>query len=214
MMGHGYQRTRTAAAVNSARSAGSVQAEFSARWPTPWPRPAPWPNSDDTDDAEITRQVTAIAEFYRQATPEPIILPAARGLAVVARSALDEVLDEYLTPWSAGDVQHKLMAASILSAMADDHLLGPTALEIAVGWARHGGQERAVTAAIALGGRLGQHHLAEASRLLWPLTLRDDRVSRVARLAFGQLFLTEPAADRSAVVRFLVHKVRPLVKAE
>jgi hypothetical protein len=207
MIGHGFQRTRTATAVvYSACRPGHADAGI----------PVHWPKNDDTNDAEISRQLAAITEFYRRVTPEPAVLSAARGLAVVARGALDEVLDAYLTPWSAGDVKHKLMAASILSAMAEDHLLAATALDIAASWARQGGQQRSVTAAIALGGPLGQHHLAEASRLLWPLTLRDEHVSRVARLAFGQLFVAEigMTAPRSTVARFLVLKVRPLLTPE
>jgi hypothetical protein len=206
MMGHGYRRTRTAAAANFAARPGHADARIPARWP----------NGDDTNDADSSQQLAAITEFYRQATPEPAVLSAARALAVIARSALDEVLDAYLTSWSAGDIKHKLMAARILSAMAEDHLLAVTAMDIAAGWARQGDQERAVTAAIALGGPLGQRHLAEASRLLWPLTLRDEQVSRVARLAFGELFAAETgmSADRSTVARFLVHKVRPLLKPD
>lgn len=49
-------------------------------------------------------------------------------------------------------------------------------------------------------------------RWLWTLTTRDERVSQVASLAFGQLFAAETATN--AVARFLVHKVRELAKPE
>lgn len=174
-----------------------------------------WPGND-SDEANVSKQLAAITRFYRNAAPEPAALSAACGLAVVAKTALGHVRDRYLTPWSAGDVRHKLMAVTVLSAMADDHLLATAALDVAAGWVRRGGQEQAVTAAIAFGGPLGQRHLGEAMRRLWVLTTRDERVSRVATLAFGQLFAVEAAtsADKSAVAGFLVHKVRQLEKSQ
>jgi len=169
-----------------------------------------WPNGGDACDADFSEQLAAIAKFYLNAEPEQAARSTAGGLAVVARSALGHVRNTYLKPWSAGDVEHKLMAASALSAMAEDQMLSAAALDIATGWARHGGQDRAVTAAIAFGGPLGQRHLAKAMRRLWALTLRDERVSQVASLAFGHLFAvgTETNADQSAIARFLVGKVR------
>lgn len=206
MMGHGFQRTRTSARANSAHRPGQAHAGFPARWP----------DNDDADDTEISQQLALIGEFYQQVSTEPAALTAARGGAADARIALDEVLDAYLTPWPTGDVRHKLMVASILSAMAEDHQLADAALDVAASWARHGGQERAMTAAIALGGPLGRNHLAVAARLLWPLTLSDEQVSQVARLALAQLFAAEMGmvTDRSTIARFLILKVRPLLKPE
>lgn len=190
MMGHGYQR---------------------------------WPSKDDTEDAEISTQLAAITQFYQDVhrnvhsnvAPEPAAFAAASGLAVMAKSALGPVCDSYLTPWSAGDVRHKLMAVTVLSAMAEDQRLDAAALDIAVGWACHGGQE-AVTAAIAFGGPLGERHLSEAMRWLWALTMQDERVSQIASLAFGQLFSVEIGtnSDRSAIAGFLAHKVRQQQKTQ
>jgi hypothetical protein len=171
-----------------------------------------WPSDSDAGDAEISAQLAEIAEFYLNVESEPAALSAAGGLAVVARSALGHVRDTYLKPWSAGDLEHKLMAASVLFSMAEDQMLAAAALDIAAGWARHGGQERAVTAAIAFGGPLGQRHLADAMRWLWALAMRDERVSHVASLAFGRLFAvkTETNANNSAIAGFLLSKVRAL----
>lgn len=206
MTGHGYQRTKTAAAVNCARRPRPADATIAERWP----------GNDDAEDAEVSRQLAEITRFYRNVAPEPAALTAASGLAVVARSALGHVRDSYLTPWSAGDVRHKLMAVAVLSAMAEDQLLAAAALDIAAGWARRGGQEPAVTAAIAFGGPLGQRHRDEAMRWLWALALRDERVSQVAGLAFGQMFAVEAGttADERAVAEFLVRKVRHLRKSQ
>lgn len=206
MIGHGYQRIRTAAAVNCADRPEPADAGIAEHWP----------GNDDAEDAEISKQLAEITQFYQNVAPERAALTAASGLAVVARSALGHVRDSYLTPWSAGDVRHKLMAVTVLSAMAEDHLLAAAALDIAAGWACHGGQEPAVTAAIAFGGPLGQRHRDEAMRWLWALAMRDERVSRVASLAFGQMFAveTETDADESAIAGFLVHKVRQLRKPQ
>lgn len=213
MMVHGYQRTKTAAAVNCARWPASASARIAERWPS----------KDDTEDAEISTQLAAITQFYQDVhrnvhsnvAPEPAAFAAASGLAVMAKSALGHVCDSYLTPWSAGDVRHKLMAVTVLSAMAEDQRLDAAALDIAVGWACHGGQE-AVTAAIAFGGPLGERHLSEAMRWLWALTMQDQRVSQIASLAFGQLFAVEIGtnSDRSAIAGFLTHKVRQQQKSQ
>lgn len=206
MMDHGYPRTRTTAVIYPARRARSAPAGATGRWPS----------DDDADDADIGKTLAAIARYYLNVEPEPPALAAARGLAVVARSEPGHVRDTYLTPWSAGDVKHKLMSASVLSAMAEDRLLAAAALDIAARWARSGGRERAMTAAIAFGGALGQRHLAEAMRWLWAMRMRDEHVSRVASLAFGRLFVveTETSSRDSNVAAFLVHKVRLLRKTE
>ena len=140
-------------------------------------------------------------------------LAAGYGLALLARSALSEVEVTYLRTWSAGLLQHRLMAVSVLWAMAEDERMAPAALRIAVSWVRNQGQNRAIAAAVALGGPLGQRHPSEAMRWLWALSQRGERVGRVARTAMSQLFTAESEADvkKSTVIRFLLQKVRPLL---
>ena len=138
------------------------------------------------------------------------------GLALLARCALSEVEATYLRPWSAGLLQNRLMAVGVLWAMAEDERMAPAALRIAVSWVHNQGQERAITAALAFGGPLGQRHPSEAMRWLWVLSQRGERVGRVARIAMSQLFAAESEAnvEKSTVVRFLRQKIRPLLKPD
>ncbi|GAA5000106.1 hypothetical protein GCM10025734_34910 [Kitasatospora paranensis] len=98
--------------------------------------------------------------------------------------------------------------------MAQDDLLAPLALRTAVGWARNRGQQRAMTAAVALGGVLGQRYLSEALRWLWVLALRGGRIRAAAQRALGHLLSVEADADSGSggVPRFLASKVRPLLR--
>jgi hypothetical protein len=142
-------------------------------------------------------------------------IAAGYGLALLARSALEEVEASYLTPWSAGNLKNRLMAVSVLWSMAEDDQLAPAALKIAVSWVRNQGQERAITAALALGGPLGYRYPSEAMRWLWGLAQRSQRIGRVARTAISQLYTVESEADleKGIVVRFALQKIRPMLKA-
>jgi len=143
-------------------------------------------------------------------------IAAGYGLALLARFALDEVEYTYLTPWSTGDLRQRLMAVSVLWSMAEDDLVAAAALRIAVSWVRYPGQERAITAAIAFGGPLGQRYPSEAMRWLWALAQRGEPIGRIARTAMSQLFAVEAEADleKSTVTRFLLQKVRPMLKPD
>jgi hypothetical protein len=140
---------------------------------------------------------------------------AGYGLALLARCAFQDVEATYLTPWAAGDLKHRLMAVNVLWSMAEDELVAAAALRLAVGWVRNRGQERAITAALAFGGPLGQRYPSEGMRWLWILAHRGERIGRIARIAISQLFAVESEADRekSAVARFLVKKVRAVLKS-
>jgi hypothetical protein len=141
-------------------------------------------------------------------------IAAGYGLSLLARCALAEVEDTYLTRWSAGNLKERLMAVNVLWSMAEDDLSAPAALRITVSWVRNRGQERAITAALAFGGPLGERYPSEAMRWLWVLTQRGERVCLVASTAISQLFAMEAEADRekSAVVRFVLRKVRPMLR--
>ncbi len=140
-------------------------------------------------------------------------IAAGYGIALLARCALGEVTDTYLMRWSVGAVRHRLMTVSVLWSMAEDDELAAAALMIAVSWVRNMGAERAITAAIAFGGPLGQRYPSEAMRWLWALAKRGERISAIARLSMGQLFAIEAEsdADKSTVLRFLLQKIRPLL---
>jgi hypothetical protein len=140
-------------------------------------------------------------------------IAAGYGLALLARCALGEVEDAYLTPWSAGALRHRLMAVSVLWSMAEDDEVAAAAMGIAVGWVRNRGPERAITAALAFSGPLGQQHPLEAMRWLWVLVLRGERIGKVARTAMSHLFAVEAEDEetRSRVPRFLLLKLRPML---
>jgi hypothetical protein len=141
-------------------------------------------------------------------------IAAGYGLALLARCALAEVEDTYLTRWSAGNLKERLMAVNVLWSMAEDDLCAPAALRIAVSWVRNRGQERAITAALTFGGTLGERYPSEAMRWLWVLTQRGARVSLVASTAMSQLFAMEAEADleKSTVARFVLRKIRPMLR--
>lgn len=144
-------------------------------------------------------------------------LAVGSGLAMLAHPAISEVEEAYLEQWSAGRIHSRLLAADVLWSMAEDDLLAPRALRLAVGWVRDRGTERAMTAAICLGGPLGQRYPSEAIRWLWVLSQRSERISRVARTALARLFAMEADAKTDAgpapcaVPRGLLRKVRPLL---
>ena len=142
-------------------------------------------------------------------------IAAGYGLALLSRCALQEVQATYLTPWSAGNLKNRLMAVNVLWAMAEDDLCAPAALRIAVSWVWNHGQERAITAAIAFGGPLGQRYPDEAMRWLWALSLRGERIGRVARTAMSQLFAMESENDigKSVVIRFILRKIRKILES-
>lgn len=141
---------------------------------------------------------------------------AGYGLALLARRTLLEVEATYLTPWAAGNLRQRLMAVNVLWAMAEDDLCAPAALRIAVGWVRNRGQERAITAALAFGGPLGERYPSEALRWLWMLARRGERIRPVANTAIGQLFAVEAQADleKGAVIRFVLQKIRSVLAAD
>jgi hypothetical protein len=143
-------------------------------------------------------------------------IAAGYGLALLARCALGEVEDTYLTPWSAGDLRHRLMAVSVLWSMAEDEEMAAAAMGIAVGWVHNRGPGRAITAALALSGPLGQQHPLEAMRWLWTLALRGERIGLVARTAMSHLFSVETELEeaRSRVPRFLLLKIRPMLSGD
>jgi hypothetical protein len=140
-------------------------------------------------------------------------IAAAYGLALLARSAFGEVANTYLTPWSAGELRHRLMAVAVLWAMAEDDEMAAEAMGIAVSWVHNRGQERAITAALTLSGPLGQQHPLEAMRWLWALAMRGERISLTARTSMSHLFAveTENEESKSRVPLFLLLKIRPML---
>ncbi|MEV4767951.1 hypothetical protein [Micromonospora humida] len=145
-------------------------------------------------------------------------LQLALGVTLLARnrSATAEAV-ELLSRWSAGLAAERFTAVSIVSFMAGDDVLAPVALRIALDWTERRGANRAVTAAMALGGPLGVRYPTEAERWLWHLSTRGQRIRQVAVRSLGLLFCTTAADPDGAVAlveRLHVRLCRTLERAE
>ncbi|MBB6174602.1 hypothetical protein HNR23_004662 [Nocardiopsis mwathae] len=95
-------------------------------------------------------------------------VPAAEGLATLAVSALDEVAETYLEPWSQGAAgwAGQITATYVLWVMCGDDRLAPAALRTAVQWTTEGTDEQRETGVLAWSGALGVRFLSEAMRQL------------------------------------------------
>ncbi|MFF3989288.1 hypothetical protein ACFY0B_32485 [Streptomyces sp. NPDC001797] len=114
----------------------------------------------------------------------------ARGVALLARYALVEVDENLLTVWSDGITSQRVTAALTLQFMCDVEHLAPQALSTVISWVDNRGAGRAVTAAMALTGRLGSLYRLEALKTLWFLANRGERVAFSARRSLVLLLQT------------------------
>ncbi|WP_406414835.1 hypothetical protein [Streptomyces sp. NBC_01614] len=133
----------------------------------------------------------------------------ARGVALLARYALVEVDENLLKVWSDGITSQRVTAALTLGFMCDDEHLAPQALSIVVSWVDNSGPGRAVTAAMALTGRLGSLYRLQAVNWLLFLTHRGERIAFSARRSLVLLLQTaEQDPDR---VLFTLRYVRTVI---
>lgn len=137
-------------------------------------------------------------------------LAVACGVGRMARFESRRVREEYLQRWAAGTLVARHCAVFALWAMAAEDDLAPVALEQVGGWTSGRGEQRAITAAITLGGILGIRYQSEALWHLWILARRGERISGFARVAIAHLMWTEAECNEANVVRVLAGKVRPL----
>ncbi|MFJ9061155.1 hypothetical protein [Streptomyces sp. NPDC102409] len=138
----------------------------------------------------------------------------ARGVALLARHALVEVDEHMLKAWSGGLTSQRVTAALTLQFMCEAEHLAPQALTIALGWTDNSGPGRAVTAAMALTGRLGSLYRLDALNRLWFLTQRGERIALSAHRSLVLLLQTaEQDAERALFilryVRTVMAKVAP-----
>ena len=141
-----------------------------------------------------------------------VLRASACGVGRMARFETRRVLGEYLDGlWASGHLTSRGCAVYALWAMAAEDELAPIALNLVGGWTRDRGEERAITAALALGGPLGKRYPSEAKRLLWELALRGERISIYARLSIAQLLQVEAQANETSLANGLVRTVRPLM---
>ncbi len=111
----------------------------------------------------------------------------ALGMAQLARTSFGEVAD-FLDRWAGGLAPERLTAAVTLWGMCAGDGLAPLALQTAMRWVSNRGQQRAITAAVALGGELGLLYQSDALRWLWFLARRGQNVSNVAVFSLAGLF--------------------------
>jgi hypothetical protein len=133
----------------------------------------------------------------------------ARGVALLARYALVEVDENLLTVWSDGVTSQRVTAALTLQFMCEVEHLAPQALTIVLGWTENSGAGRAVTAAMALTGRLGSLYRLESLNRLWLLTLRGERIAFSARRSLVLLLQTAEQSPERAL--FLLRWTRTVI---
>ncbi|MGK5696255.1 hypothetical protein ACSNOJ_25760 [Streptomyces sp. URMC 128] len=133
----------------------------------------------------------------------------ARGVALLARYALVEVDENLLKVWSEGITSQRVTAALTLQFMCDVEHLAPQALNIVLSWTDNSGQGRAVTAAMALTGRLGSLYRFQALTLLWFLMQRGERIAFSARRSL--VLLLQTAEQDPERVLFTLRYVRTVI---
>ncbi|MFD5157989.1 hypothetical protein ACFWMJ_07945 [Streptomyces hawaiiensis] len=133
----------------------------------------------------------------------------ARGVALLARHALVEVDENLLKVWSEGLTNQRVTAALTLQFMCDVEHLAPQALNIVVSWTDNSGQGRAVTAAMALTGRLGSLYRLDALNGLWSLAQRGERIAFSARRSL--VLLVQTAEHDPERVLFILRYVRTVI---
>ncbi|MEU2420046.1 hypothetical protein ABZ619_03115 [Streptomyces sp. NPDC007851] len=132
----------------------------------------------------------------------------ARGVALLARYALVEVDENLLKVWSDGLTSQRVTTALALQFMCDSPDLAPQALNTVLSWVDNRGAGRAVTAAMALTGRLGSLYRLEALKQLWFLANRGERVAFSARRSLVLLLQTaEQEPDRAILILRYVRTV-------
>ena len=134
------------------------------------------------------------------------------GVGRLARYAAREVREAYLQHWAAGYEVERYCAVFALWAMAADDDLAPVALSLAAEWVWGFGPERAMVAAVALGGALGKRYPAEASFRLWRLARRGQRISHLACIALNNLLAIDASGDDPAVARYLAKQAEAVLR--
>ncbi|HEX5402709.1 MAG TPA: hypothetical protein VFX16_10460 [Pseudonocardiaceae bacterium] len=137
----------------------------------------------------------------------------AMGLALYAREAPADVAQTYLAQWADGTISERLTAAYLLSWMCLDDAMASWALRTAVSWTSNAGTRRAATAAMAFGAELGVRYPSDALSWLWYLALRNEAVSKTARLSLGALLSTalDDATGTTTILRYLDRALRQLI---
>ncbi|NEW44747.1 hypothetical protein [Nocardia cyriacigeorgica] len=125
----------------------------------------------------------------------------ADALSTLAVMCCDEVVEEYLEPWSSGrdGWECQMAAALVLSRLSASENLAPTALRAAVAWATDGNHQQRTTAGLACTTLLGAVFPEEAAKLLWHNITNGDG-SPVQYLLLANLFVTLSKSPEGADV--------------
>jgi hypothetical protein len=157
----------------------------------------------------------AEGDDYPPARHAELMNSAAIGLALLGLAAPDEIIECYLTPWTAEDAlpSEQMMALYVVWRMSMLDQLSPLALRIAILWAGQGQSTQRRLATLAFSGELGARYPVEATKRLGQLA---DQREPLATIAFAQLFATLAEQDGDGVVvlrelrrRLLSKKDRP-----
>lgn len=138
----------------------------------------------------------------------------ATGLAHLARSTFDEVVDSYLDPWAVGlaGPAGKALAVQVLWCMCLDEELASAALSVAHRWIDSSGlgaPARRSAAIVAFGGMLGVRFPSDAVRRLWKQVERGPVSGEAGeRLAYLFAALVECDEDAGVVTQLLKHRLR------
>lgn len=141
----------------------------------------------------------AEGDDYPPARLAELMNSAAIGLALLGLVAPDEIIECYLTPWTAEDAfpSEQMMALYVVWRMSMLDQLSPLALRIAILWAGQGQSTQRRVATLAFSGELGARYPVEATKRLGQLA---DQREPLASIAFAQLFATLAEQDGDAVV--------------
>ncbi|GAA0402640.1 hypothetical protein [Streptomyces luteireticuli] len=134
----------------------------------------------------------------------------ASGLALLARTAFDEVADCYLRPWARGGAgpEGEFMADHVLGWICLDETLAPAALTLVRGWAHSGDPGLRSAAARAFSGQLGVRFPTDAVKRLWHLIHQGQGRPAVVGMAHLFALLADGQEDAGVVLDALVHRLR------
>ncbi|WP_441251272.1 hypothetical protein [Kitasatospora sp. McL0602] len=155
----------------------------------------------------VRRWLGLLVEAADPAEDAELQVSVAAGLALLARAAFEEVLTQYLWPWTgrASTPAERLTAVYTLWWMAMDDEVAAAALDIARRCACDRDPMRRGLAALVFGGELGVRFPAEAVRWIWHVAGQEPAGEVLAVEELGRLFagLVDYGEDTQVVLGVL-----------
>jgi hypothetical protein len=140
-----------------------------------------------------------------------IRIELARGIALLARTAPQEVFGWYLHPWSVGEVAEQWTTVYILWAFCEHEDLAPLALQQATAWSRSRDLRHQHIAIQTFTGLTGLLYTGEALNALGSFYFRHDPgLVKAAREGTLDLFAgaRDVPASGASVLRFTLSRLR------